>query len=128
MPVSTIYDRIKTYESGLIKKHTCLLDFSKLGFNTRATIMLKVNREFRNKLGEYLSNHHSINTVYKINNGFDFMAEALFKHIKDMEDFNEILEEKFKIDDSKTYFIIDEIKRESFMSNPDTVNLIKGEL
>jgi len=124
MPVSTIYDRIKSYEGGLIKKHTCLLDFSKLGFSTRATIMLKVNRESRDTVGEFLSHHQSINTVYKVNNGFDFMLEALFKQIKDLEDFMEMIESKFKIDDSKTYFIIDEIKRESFLSNPDTAELL----
>ena len=30
--VSTIFDKIKKYEGGIIKKHTCILDFTKLGF------------------------------------------------------------------------------------------------
>ncbi|MBR9691938.1 winged helix-turn-helix transcriptional regulator, partial [Candidatus Woesearchaeota archaeon] len=44
IPVSTIFDRLKMNENSLIVKHTSLLDFSKLGYNTRANITLKVDR------------------------------------------------------------------------------------
>ena len=43
IPVSTIFDRLKINENGLIKKHTCILNFSKLGYNVRANIAFKVN-------------------------------------------------------------------------------------
>ena len=45
------------------------------------------------------------------------MIEGIFKQIKDMEDFLESLEQKFKILDKKSFFIIEDIKREAFMSN-----------
>jgi DNA-binding Lrp family transcriptional regulator len=121
IPVSTIFDRLKLNENNLIKKHTSLLDFSKLGYNTRANITLKVDREDKEALKEFLIKHQSVNSVYKINNGFDFMVEGVFKQIKDMEEFIEALEQRFKIIDTKSFFIIEDLKREAFMSN---VNLI----
>ena len=54
MPVSTIFDKLKKYDNNLIKKATILLDFPKLGYNTRVTMMLKVAKEHRNDLKEHL--------------------------------------------------------------------------
>ena len=119
IPVSTIFDRLKLNEDSLIVKHTSLLDFNKLGYNTRANITLKVDREDKEALKEFLIKHQSVNSVYKINNGFDFMIEGVFKQIKEMEDFLDNLEQKFKIQDKKSFFIIEDLKREAFMSNAD---------
>lgn len=54
IPVSTIYDKLKGYDGNLIVKHTTLLDFSKLGFNARANILLKVERSLREELRSFL--------------------------------------------------------------------------
>ena len=116
IPVSTIFDQLK--RTDVINKHTCLLNFSTLGFNTRANILLKVNREDRELVKDYLANNNNINTVYKTNNGFDFIIEGIFKHIKNLEDFMEILEEKFPIKSKQVFYIIDDIKREGFMTDP----------
>ena len=47
IPVSTLFDRIRMHEGKLIKKHTALIDFNKLGYNTRANIILKVKKTDR---------------------------------------------------------------------------------
>ena len=118
VPVSTIYDKLKQYERELIRKHTALIDFTKLGYNTRANLLVKVDRDQRDNMQEYLQAHKNVNSIYKINNGYDYMVELVFVHIKDMEDFMESLEKQFKILSQETYYIIDDIKREEFMSNP----------
>ena len=87
IPVSTIFEKLKTYESGLIKKYTSLIDFTKLGYNTRATILVKTTKEYRDKLRQHLLLDKSLNSVYKINNGYDFMLEGIFREIKDVEQF-----------------------------------------
>lgn len=121
VPVSTIFDRLKLNENNLIVKHTCLLDFSKLGYSVRANILIRVDREDKEALKEFIVKNQSINSVYKINNGFDFMIEGIFKQIKDVEDFIESLENKFKIIDKKEFFIVEDLKREEFMSNPNLI-------
>ncbi|MFW5891044.1 MAG: Lrp/AsnC family transcriptional regulator [bacterium] len=117
IPVSTIFDRIKSYEKNVIIRHATLLNFQKLGYNARVNISLKVNREERDKIKDYLVNSQFVNTLYKINNGFDFMIEGIFRNLLEMEDFIENLENKFQIVEHKSHFIIDDIKREGFLSN-----------
>lgn len=124
LPVSTIFDRMKHHEGGLIKRHICLLDFSMLGFHTRAKIMLRVGKKDKLTVKEYLKNNHNVNSMYKINNGYDFLAEVVFRNICDLEEFIESLEEKFDIRSKEVHYIIDDIKREEFMSDPNTLELL----
>jgi DNA-binding Lrp family transcriptional regulator len=124
VPISTIFDKLKLYEGNLIKHHTTLINFAQLGFNTRANIMIKVDRDVRDVVKDYLSRHQNINSVFKINNGFDYMFEAIFVNIKDMEDFMENLDKKYKIENKQVYYIVEDIKKESFMTNPDLINIV----
>lgn len=119
VPVSTIFDRLKLNEERFIIKHTTLLDFSKLGYHTRASITIKVDREDKEALKDFLTRHNAVNSAYRINNGYDFMIEGVFKQIQDMEEFMETMENKFKIVDKKAYFLIEDFKREAFMSDPE---------
>jgi len=121
IPVSTLFDRLKANEEGVIKRHTALLDFTKLGYFTRANIVLKVAKEHRNALKEFLQINDSVNSVLRINNGYDFMVEGIFRQVLDMENFIENIEDKFNIEDKKSFFIIEDVKRESFMSDPSLV-------
>jgi DNA-binding Lrp family transcriptional regulator len=100
-------------------KHTTLIDFTKLGYNSRANIMLSTAKEDRDKLRSYLKEHSSINSLYKVNNGYDFMAEGIFENVKELEDFIEELEEKFNLQEKKVFFIIEDVKRENFLSRPE---------
>ena len=123
VPVSTIYEKLKNYEKSVIKRHTSLLDFSKLGFNTRATVILKVDKENKDSLKEFLLNNRYVNSFYRINNGYDFMIEAVFRELYEVESFVEELEDKYHIQDKKVYYIIDELKKEAFLSNSDYIKL-----
>jgi DNA-binding Lrp family transcriptional regulator len=77
--------------------------------------VLKTKKEFRDALQDYLKHHKSINTVYRVNSGFDFMVEAVFRDLKEGNDFIEELSEKFEIEQSHTLHIIEEIKKEGFL-------------
>ncbi len=123
IPISTLYDRLKLQEKELISKHTTLIDFSKLGYQCRANIILKVNIEDREAVKKYLMCQQQVNSLFRINNGYDFMIEGIFRHVKDMEEFMEIFEKKFKVIDRKVYYIIEDLKRETFLGEPETINL-----
>jgi DNA-binding Lrp family transcriptional regulator len=115
IPISTLYDKLKYHENNVIIKHTTLLDFTKLGFNCRANLLLKVKKEERDKLGGYLKAHPAVNNLFKINNGYDFFAEGIFNNVKELEDFMDDLEQGFPLEEKKTYYIIEDMKREEFM-------------
>lgn len=124
IPVSTLYDKLKQHERNIIQKHTALVDFSKLGFNTKVQILIKVDREKREEVKNFLLKEFNVNSVYKINSGYDFMIEGIFKHVKDMEDFIEKLDERFKLIEKQVYYVIEDIKREGFMADPQLVEMV----
>ena len=124
IPISTIYDKLKIHEGSTIRKHTCLVDFAKLGFNARANVIVKSERSQRAELLNYLLKVPNVNSVYKISNGYDYLLEVVFRDIRELEDFFEMLESKFSIKDKQVYFVIDDLKREAFLSEPDTLDLV----
>lgn len=124
IPISTIYDRLKANEGSLIKKHTCLLDFNKLGFNTRANVLLRVDRSVREDIKEYLVKHRNVNSLAKINNNYDFLFEAVFRQIKELEEFLEQLEERFKVKSKQVFYIIEDVKREAFLADPEMLEIL----
>ena len=123
IPISTLYDKLKLYNKSIVKKHTSLLDFPALGFYTRANIVIRVNKNSREAIKGYLIKNQNINSLYKVNNSYDFMIEAVFKHIKELEDFIDKLEKKFEIEDKQIYYIIEDIQRENFMANINLLDL-----
>ena len=124
IPVSTIFDRIKTQENGIIKKHTAIIDFSKLGYTTRINLMVKAKKEQKEELKNYLAKQENVNSVYKINNSYDFLVDGVFMNIKGFEEFLERMDDRFDIEAKEVYYIVDEIKREDFMSDPGSARVL----
>ncbi|MBN2566885.1 Lrp/AsnC family transcriptional regulator [Candidatus Woesearchaeota archaeon] len=127
VPISTIYDRLKAFGTGLVRRHVALLDFASMGYNTVATVCVKVGKGDRDGVREFLTRSERTNTVLKINNGFDFMFEGVFVHLRDLEDFLELMEERFTIKAKQVYYAIEELKREAFMADPETLDLVAGQ-
>jgi len=117
IPISTLFDMLKELQEDVVIKHTSLIDFSKLGYHTRAQVFLKVNKENKEKIKRHLNFHNNINTIYKINNSWDFIIETVHKNIKELDSFLEELDEKFKIENKEIHYLIDEVKREGFTIN-----------
>src|SRR3989338_1204521 len=124
IPISTIFDKIRYYQTDLIKKHTTLIDFSKLGFNARANIMVKVDRDVREESRKFLLNHHNINSVYKVSNGFDFLIEGIFRNVKDAEDFVDSLGGKFKLEQTQVYYVVEDVKKKAFMNDMHLLDMV----
>ena len=126
IPVSTLFDRIHTPDSIGIKKLSALLDFQKFGFNTCATILFKAAKDKKEELKECLMNSVFVNSLARINNGFDFMAECVFRNMKELEEFCERLEQLHGVKGKEIHFIVEELKREGFLSDPVQVMQVMG--
>ncbi|MBU0980808.1 MAG: Lrp/AsnC family transcriptional regulator [Nanoarchaeota archaeon] len=124
IPVSTIYDKIRQYQGNLILKHTTLVDFSSLGYHARTNILIKAQHESREEIKEFLLKHPNVNSVFKISNGFDFMVEAVFRHVVDVEGFIASLEKRFRIERVENHYIIEDIKKEAFLSDSQLLDLV----
>src|SRR3989344_6490364 len=103
IPVSTIFQKLKEFNKSIIRKHTALVDFSQMGFNVRARVLLKVKKTELQRLKDYLLSHKSINELYKINNGYDFMVEFIFCTMKEMEEHLDMLGEKFGVEKEQVF-------------------------
>ena len=124
IPVSTLYDRIKGYEKSFIKRQTVLLDYEKLGFSVRTKMAIKVPVQKKDALREHLMKNFSVNSLYKINNGYDFLVEGVFRNMAQAENFVEELETLFNTRSVDVYYLLDEIKHEAFLSNPAIADMV----
>ncbi|MBI4919373.1 Lrp/AsnC family transcriptional regulator [archaeon] len=122
IPISTIFSKIKQNQGGLIMQNTVLLDFNYIGFNTRAYVFMKVDKRQKKDFTEFLLKHNNVNSLYKVNNGFDCMAELVFRNLKELEAFLEILEGKYRLQRKDVHYIIDDLKREKFFSDPEMID------
>lgn len=119
LPVSTIFDKLQEYKPHV--RFTTLLNFSQLGYNAKVHFLLKPAKEDREKLEAYLSENASVNSLFKVNNGYDYLAEGIFRTMKDVEEFLEKIEDGFRIKEKELYYVIDDLKREQFLTKPETV-------
>lgn len=117
IPISTLFDLLKELQQGPITKSTVLLDFSKLGYHTRAHVFLKVNKSQRENLCKHLSCHNNVNSVYKTQNDWDFIIETVHANIKELDCFLERLDQNFMVERQQIHHIVADIKKEGFMSN-----------
>jgi DNA-binding Lrp family transcriptional regulator len=119
VPVSTLHDKLKS--QNVIKKHTCIVDFTSLGFTTTATILLKTKKEEKDELRRFLLQHKNVNSVYKINSGFDYLIEGIFHNFVELESFVEEVEEAFSIRGKQVFYVIEEVCKEIFFADPARV-------
>ena len=117
IPVTSIFERLRRYRGKVVRKFTALLDFQQLGLPIWASVNIKVDRKDREAVKEYLFKRPEVNSLYKINNGYDFLFDAVFPSVRDAEEFLEALELKHRVLEIHTSFIIDELKREAFLAS-----------
>jgi len=124
IPVSTVFEKLKSFRASGLVQPTVIVDFEKLGFNARVMILLKIDKEIRGQVEKFLVNHWHINSVQRVNNGFTFMVDAVFRDMRVAEDFIEVLEERFKLTKKMVSYVLGDFNRESFLSDPETAELI----
>lgn len=124
IPVSTIYDRLRKYQGNIIVKHTALLNFSKLGFAIQALLAFSVPKENRKEMHTFLENHHRVNTVFRVSNDSDYFIELVCKNLPELQKFKECLEQR-NASNVKEFYVIEEISRESFLTNKETITMLK---
>jgi len=109
MPVTTVFDRIRSREQDVIERYTCLLNFKRLGFHTNARIALKV--AMKDDFEEYITKHPAVNSVEKIDMGYDYMIHVVFKDIEGLRGFLEDID-RFGIEEKRVYHVIDDVEKE----------------
>lgn len=105
---------LKELQGEVITKHTVLLNFSKLGYHTQAHIFLRVPIEKRDELKKHLSCHGNVNTLFKMNNGWDFEVETIHHNIRELDNFVDTLKLRYGVTNTEIHYLVDEFVREGF--------------
>lgn len=116
IPVSTLFDKLKNYQKNIIAKHTAILDFRKLGFDLKAHMLFSVQKEKRERFEQFLLQHARINSIFRINNGYDYFVEGVFMSLGDMNDFFE-QSNMYGVQERKEYFVLKDILQEGFLAH-----------
>lgn len=111
IPISTLFELLKRLEDKCINKHVSLVNFSNIGYNVKINFALRVQN--KEGLKKWLRNHKSVNTLSSLVSDYDFFVETIFKDLKEMMDFKDSLE-RFGIVTFDEFFVVDELKKESF--------------
>jgi len=124
IPVSSVFEKLKSFRASGLVQPTALVDFEKLGFNARVLIALKVDKDIRDQVEKHFSSHWQINTEHRVNNGYSIFADCVFRCMREAEDFLEDLETRFRIRKKMVFYALGDIKRGAFLSNPETAELV----
>lgn len=120
IPVSTVYDKVRKYEKSIIKKHSSIIDFQKIGYNIRVMMLVKLKKdeEFR----KLANSHSSINSVFKLNEHSMYLIDCIFMYMGEMEDFLAHLE-KCDVEEKDMHFISEEVVRENFLAKNNNTKM-----
>jgi DNA-binding Lrp family transcriptional regulator len=117
VPVTTIYDMIRSKEKkGIFKKSVTLMDFNKMGFSISVLLALTVGIDKRDALLDHLMKHPNVNSLYKCSFRPDFLAEVVFEDQGRLAQFIDNIRVNFDIVELKEYNILQELKKEQFLS------------
>ena len=123
VPISTIFQKMKSNFNDKILRHTAIIDFASFGYNLKAYLLLKVKKDQKEGLLQKLNYNFKVNNLYKINNSWDVMVECIFKDLNDLEEFLEEIEENFALKAKEVHYVLADLKRENFMSDPETISI-----
>ena len=122
VPISTLFDKLNEYRSSVILRNTCLIDYTKLGYDLRVQLLVKAGKD-RDKFEAFLVDHLHVNTVFRINNGYDYLVEAIFQNMKEFTDFVSAME-RHAVKDFKEFYVLQDLRREAFLTSDTHVALL----
>ena len=117
LTVTSLTTKVILETTKKIKKH--------YGIRTGKLTKVKQKKfEREEKIRETLLKNKSINSCYKINNGYDYLVEGVFKEITHVQHFIEELETKLDIEEKQVFYILEDLRKEDFLSSPEYIKLV----
>ncbi|ADV64486.1 Lrp/AsnC family transcriptional regulator [Desulfurococcus mucosus] len=87
-PVSTVHERVRRLiDKGVLKGFTVLVDYGRLGYTVKALILMNVDGKHIIDVERHVSQHPNVLVVYDITGEFDVAVIAVFKEIRELDEF-----------------------------------------
>ena len=87
LPISTVSDHIRKIERKYVIKRASLLDYPKLGYFANARVAMRVSPAKRSQLLDFLRNEECVNSIYHVNDGYDFLVDCVWKDAIDRKNW-----------------------------------------
>ena len=115
IPITTIYTNMRKLEKDdIIKRYATLINFSKLGYSSAASIAIKIDKQDREKFKDFIRTNQSVNSAYEIDTGYDFLIEVVHKDQTELKLFLENISSSFNIIEKRVYLMINTLRKEEF--------------
>ena len=111
VPLSSTFKKVNRIEKSFIRKYVSIVDFDRLGFSVRISLVLKSKN--RDELKNFLVGHPNVNSLYRISQDFDFFVETVFPNMLAFENFIEELNNF--VSEKKAFHIINDLRTEDFV-------------
>jgi Lrp/AsnC family leucine-responsive transcriptional regulator len=112
---SSAFKKITFLEKNIIKKHVPLIDFKKLGYNMNSFILIKVDSEEKDLLGDFLYRYKNINNLFMPTSDYDFIVQVFHKKKKNFDDFVDLINELFQVEKIIVIPLIGVLRNEDFI-------------
>jgi len=126
VPISTLFEKLQEYKHHLILKHTCLIDYTQLGYDLRVQLLIKAPKS-KEQFESFIVNHCQVNSVFRINNGYDYLIEVLFRNMREFTEFLQHLD-RLGIKERKEFYILQDLAREAFLTTDTHVAILAGKV
>ncbi len=85
-------------------------------------MLLRVQKD-KERFETYMTEHYLVNSVFRINNGYDYLVEAVFRNMRELTEFVQALE-KYHVKEHKEFFVLEDLKREAFLTTDTHVKML----
>jgi len=124
--MTALCNKIKHNFGGMIAKKTVLLNHDRMGFEIKALILIGVIKNHKVLVRNFLSTSLYINSLYRVNSGYDYAAEMIFKDDNHMDTFIKDLKDAFNISVMDVVTVLETVEREAFMDNFVKMNQLQS--
>ncbi len=109
--VATVMNRMnKLVAAGIVKGTTCVLDYSMLGYEIEAMIMLRISKGKLFEVEKRIASHANVYSVYDVTGEYDAVVFARFKTRRQLDVFLKKIQTYDFVERTHTSFILNTIK------------------
>lgn len=125
IPVSTIFEKLKTNFNNFVERSTVLINVKEINLQLHILLFIKVARDQKQEFQQKIRKNIFVNAIYKINNGYDYILEIYLPNMIFLDRFIDDINRNYQILDYKIEFISEIIEREKFLNDPQTIDFLK---
>lgn len=113
VPDATISNRLKKLEDEVIKRYTMILDWSKVGLDITAIIIIQTESEKHESVKEELSRLEEVSEVYSVSGEYDILIKVW---VPGIEELNQLINSKIRsvdgVEDLTEMIVMERVKED----------------